>query len=239
MELGEYIGYHTWKEWTGDAFGTFNSTEAAYFVLEMRKSGIVNINAKRVVELGFGNGVFAGWAKQQGAIYVGTELIPELIARGTAAGFDVQSAACPLTSFTTNNSIDLVVAMDVFEHIDTSALQNLLIEAGSCLRPGGLVVARVPSGDSPFARSIQHGDLTHRIILGSSAIRQLASQSGFVVKAIREPAFPIRGLGARVFIRRLAIVCARRIIYPLITQVLMGGGRPVLTPNLVCVLEKR
>ena len=239
MALGDYVGYHAWKEWTGDAFGTFDSTAAAYFLLELRKSGIVNINAKRVVELGFGSGVFAGWVKQQGAIYAGTELIPELIARGTAAGFDVQSAACPLTNLAANNSIDLVVAMDVFEHIDTSALQNLLIEAGSCLRPGGLVVARVPSGDSPFARSIQHGDLTHRIILGSSAIGQLAAQSGFVVKAIREPAFPIRGLGVRVFIRRLAIACARRIIYPLITQVLMGGGQPVLTPNLVFVLEKR
>ena len=237
--MNDYAGYQAWKGWAGDDFGTFDVAAATYFATEIRESGILNMNAKRVLELGFGNGVFAGWAKQQGAIYMGTEIIPALIARGSTAGFDVQSAACPLTSFTTNNSIDLVVAMDVFEHIDTSALQNLLIEAGSCLRPGGLVVARVPSGDSPFARSIQHGDLTHRIILGSSAIRQLASQSGFVVKAIREPAFPIRGLGARVFIRRLAIVCARRIIYPLITQVLMGGGRPVLTPNLVCVLEKR
>ena len=205
MSMNDYAGYQAWKGWAGDDFGTFDVAAATYFATEIRESGILNMNAKRVLELGFGNGVFAGWAKQQGAIYMGTEIIPALIARGSTAGFDVQSAACPLTSFTTNNSIDLVVAMDVFEHIDTSALQNLLIEAGSCLRP----------------------------------IRQLASQSGFVVKAIREPAFPIRGLGARVFIRRLAIVCARRIIYPLITQVLMGGGRPVLTPNLVCVLEKR
>ena len=238
MSMNDYAGYQAWKGWAGDDFGTFDVAAATYFATEIRESGILNMNAKRVLELGFGNGVFAGWAKEQGAIYIGTELIPALISRGSAAGFDVHPANRPLSKLAAKNSIDLVVAMDVFEHIDITALRNLLKDARSCLRPGGLVVARVPSGDSPFARSIQHGDLTHRIILGSSAIRQLAAQSGLVVKAIREPAFPIRGLGARVFIRRLAIACARRMIYPLITQVLMGGGQPVLTPNLVCVLEK-
>ena len=238
MSMNDYAGYQAWKGWAGDDFGTFDVAAATYFATEIRESGILNMNAKRVLELGFGNGVFAGWAKQQGAIYMGTEIIPALIARGSTAGFDVHPATRPLPMFAGENSIDLVVAMDVFEHIDISALCNLLVEAKTCLRAGGVLVARVPSGDSPFARSIQHGDLTHRIILGSSAIRQLAEQSGFVVKAIREPAFPIRGLGVRVFIRRLSIVCARRLIYPLITQALMGGGQPVLTPNLVCVLEK-
>lgn len=75
-------------------------------------------------------------------------------------------------------------------------------------------------------------------MLGSSAVRQLALESGLDVVSIRQPAFPMRGLGPRVFLRRLPIVLTRRIVYPLVTNALMGGGRPVLTPNLVFVLAK-
>lgn len=75
-------------------------------------------------------------------------------------------------------------------------------------------------------------------LTGSSAIRQLALESGLEVVSIREPAFPLRGLGMRSFLRRLLIVLVRRTVYPFITNTLMSGGRPVLTPNLVFVLAK-
>jgi 2-polyprenyl-3-methyl-5-hydroxy-6-metoxy-1,4-benzoquinol methylase len=238
MTVSEYIGYRAWKDWAAEGFGAFDAITAAYFASEMATSGMPNLDGKRVLEIGFGNGVFAGWCKGQGATYVGTEIIPELIARGRTAGFDVHAADRSLQAIVTNDSVDAVVAMDVFEHIEIGALRELLLQAKLCLRVGGLVVARVPSGDSPFARAIQHGDMTHRTVLGSSAVRQLADEVDLKVLQVREPTFLFRGLSATVRFRRIAIELTRRLTFALVTRAFMGGGTPVLTPNIIFVLKK-
>lgn len=69
-------------------------------------------------------------------------------------------------------------------------------------------------------------------------VRQLAAQAGFGVDGIREPTFPLRDMGAMKWLRRASVVACRRLAYPLIAQAFMGGGRPVLTPNLLFVLVK-
>ena len=239
MTVSDYIGYRAWKDWTAESFGVFDSANAAYFASEMDISGMPNLNGKRVLEIGFGNGVFAGWCKSQGALYVGTEVIPEMIARGRAAGFDEHAADCSLQAIVSNDSVDALVAMDVFEHIEIGALRDLLLQAKLCLRVGGLVVARVPSGDSPFSRAIQYGDLTHRTVLGASAVRQLADEVGLQVVQLREPQFVFRGLSVMTLIRRVSIEVARRLVFWVLAKAFMGGGNPVLTPNLVAVLRKR
>lgn len=232
------LGYRDWKGWDSQAFGAVDSPTSAYFAEELRQSGFESVRGLDVCEIGFGNGVFAGWARQRGANYRGTEAIPELIADGMSAGFAVFDATAPLASVVGDDSLDLLIAFDVFEHLAPPDLKRLLESLQPVLRHGGRVVARVPSGDSPFARAIQHGDLTHRQSLGSSAIRQFARETGFEVVSVREPAFPLRGLGFRTFLRRLTVVAARRLSFPIITHAFMNGGRPVLTPNLVFVLVK-
>lgn len=210
----------------------------AYFAAEFRAAGLTDLSGLHVLEVGFGNGAFAGWASRAGAKYAGTEVIPELVTKGRNAGFAVYDAFSSIDSPIAEGSIDIVVALDVFEHLDRHELIEMLRSLRGLLRSGGMVIARVPSGDSPFSRSIQHGDLTHRTVLGSSAVRQLALESGLDVVSIRQPAFPLRGLGSRVLIRRLLVVAARSVIYPIVTHALMGGGDPVLTPNLVFVLKR-
>jgi len=69
-------------------------------------------------------------------------------------------------------------------------------------------------------------------------VHQLANEVGFAVESVREPAFPIWGLGSWVFLRRAIVETFRLLAFAVITRVFMGGGRPVLTPNMVFVLEK-
>jgi SAM-dependent methyltransferase len=233
-----YAAYRAWKGWQGGGFGSFDTAAAAYFSSEIAKSGLSTLSNLRVLEIGFGNGIFAGWCKQQGAIYVGTEVIPELIARGIAAGFDVHSADTAVHTLVMPDSVDLLIALDVFEHFETNALRELLLQAIAFLRPGGLVIARVPSGDSPFSRAIQYGDLTHRAVLGTSAVRQLAEEVGLQVVQLREPRFVHSGLGVITIIRRLIVEIGRRLVFSILVNVCMGGGSPVLTPNFIFVLKK-
>jgi hypothetical protein len=43
----------------------------------------------RVGEIGYGNGVFAGWARRAGAHWIGRETSQALQARAVEAGFDI------------------------------------------------------------------------------------------------------------------------------------------------------
>lgn len=134
-------------------------------------------------------------------------------------------------------SVDLLVAFDVFEQLDRPEFFELLDEIRRGLKPSGLLLGRVPSGDSPFSRATQDGDLTHRTVLGSSAILQVSRELKFYVEAIREPEFPILGLGIRCKVRRSLVRTTRRLVYPFINHLMMGGENPVLTPNLMFVLR--
>lgn len=238
MISSDYSGYGRWKGWEDSSFGHCPPELSCYFRAELEKSGVASVHGKDVFEVGFGNGQFASWARSGGAAYRGSEVLGDSLRQGMAAGLDVFDAATSPAEALQESSLDLVVSFDVFEHMDAAALRGFLDAMFVALRPSGRMIARVPSGDSPFSRSIQHGDVTHRSCLGSSAIRQLAEAAGFQVASIREPAFPLAGLGVRTFVRRAVVTVVRRLAFPIISRVFMGGGSPVLTPNMVFVLVK-
>ena len=230
--------YREWKGWVEQEFGAVDRTAVLYFAAELREAGILRVNELRVLELGFGNGAFATWASVAGAHYLGTEAIPELVTAARHAGIEAYPSTIDLADIVAAGTLDLVVAFDVFEHLPLQQLEELLVQLSTLLVPGGLVFARVPSGDSPFARAVQHGDLTHRLVLGSSAVRQLALSVGFEVASIRRPAFPVLGLGLKTCIRRSMVALAQRLCHRFIALALMGGGAPVLTPTMVFVLRR-
>lgn len=235
----EYASYEEWKGWSADDFGRYTRAESVYFAAELRRSGIGSLAGLSVLEIGFGNGSFAGWARELGAGYVGLEAIPDLVHAAAVKGFSAHASFAELMQAESHGSLDLIVAFDVFEHLSVDELNEALSDIGALLRPGGVLLARVPSGDSPFARSIQHGDLTHRLTIGSSIVRQLAVTAGLEVVAISGPAFPLFGLGVVSFLRRAMVAATRALAYPLIQRLFMGGAPVVLAPTLVFVLRKR
>jgi len=238
MSTAEYARYREWKGWNKESFGTYLPNSAIYFSRELRRSGVDSVDGATILEIGFGNGEFAAWARDAGAKYVGTERIHELVQQGVRAGYDVRDANEPLDEFLAEESVDLIVAFDVFEHFEEVDLRRALRSAHRALRPAGRLIARVPSGDSPFARSIQHGDVTHRLAIGSSMIQQFADEASFSVHCVREPEFPLLGLGAKTFLRRAAVRGIRTLVFPFLVHAFMGGARAVLTPNMVFVLVK-
>lgn len=236
--MARYDDYRQWKSWGAAEFGVFSNADAIYYGKELSVAGFLALSGSRVLEIGFGNGGFAAWAKINGADYTGVEVIPDLVDQARKAGFrafhasEVSSAAAPSATY------NLIVAFDVFEHLSIEQLTQELLFLRTTMAPESRLLARLPSGDSPFARSIQHGDLTHVCTLGSSAIRQLASQLGFDVLQVREPAYPLRGSGVAAFVKRALIRVVRPIVFRFIRTVLMGNRDAVLTPNLVFVFAR-
>ena len=231
-------GYMGWKGWDETPFGEFTQEHAAYYAHELRTAGIPDVSGLSIGELGYGNGPFAGWARRSGARWIGREAIPELQARAAQAGYEVVDAAAGFADACGRDRFDLIAAFDVVEHLDLEAIRSFLADAHAALKPGGVLLIRVPSGDSPFSGAIYRGDVTHRTLLGSSAARQLALEAGFETHQLRAPVLPTRGVGLVRGVRRKAVHMVQGAAFAFIRNLLMANRGAVLSPDMVVVLRK-
>jgi hypothetical protein len=175
-----------------------------------------------------------------GGHWIGVEQIPELLHRAREAGFEVSSSVAEVSKVIAGNGqLDLLVAFDVVEHLDVGTIRRFLADAKTALKPSGLLIFRIPSGDSPFVGSIYYGDLTHRTLLGSGAVRQLAAEAAFDVHQIRGPAVPIYGLGIRRALRRVVSHVAENLIFGFVRKVLIRNPGAVLNPDMLVVLTNK
>jgi len=225
-------GYIAWKGWSDAAFGSPTRDDELYFANELARCGL-GLRGARVAELGFGNGAFAGWCRAHGATWSGAEQNALLVERARAQGLTASTSLRDLGA-----GHDLVVAFDVLEHMDIAAIQAALTDAYAALDPGGHFLGRIPSGDSPFSGGIFHGDLTHRSLLGSTALRELAMRAGFDVVQVRETAFPVRGYDPRRFAKRLAAKAIRAVAFAVVRNAIMVQADAVVSPNMTFLLRR-
>ena len=222
-----YAGYADWKAWDKRAFMALSPVGRSIYARELRGHALAG---EPILELGFGNGGFLAFAREQGATLYGTELQPDLAARAIAAGVTLVDP--DLTRLLPGHAgkFALIAAFDVFEHIDPEALPALLATIADLLAEGGLLIARYPNGQSPFGRVPQHGDRTHRAVLSADIMRQLIAGLPFDPIHLGNPAHPA-GLVQSL---RAALQRAHEIAL----QRLYGHDTP-LAPNSVAVLRKR
>ena len=226
-----YRDYTAWKGWRGDFAA--NAREARYFAAEFAE---LPVAGKRILEIGFGNGTFLGWARAQGAQVAGTEVEPSMLLAAQQKGFEVHPADLRALA-ATGERFDLVVAFDVLEHWEKQTLIANVEAIRELLTPGGILVARVPNGHSPFGRVHQYGDLTHQTVLSAPSIRQLAQITGFEVAQIRNAAsIPARRDAWSAL--KHAWRRFRRARIEITFGSLYGVGRLPLDPNLVAVLRR-
>lgn len=238
--------YSRFKGWDDASFGRYKRHWAEFYRREIeacRGRDQPAARALRMLEIGFGNGAFLGWARDQGHEVFGVEIERARLEAAVRAGFRAARSIEELGAFAGPEGLDVVVAFDVFEHLDADALISLLRQLSTILRPGGTVVARFPNGDSPFGRLNQHGDLTHRTAIGTVAVQQLAVEAGFTLERVGSPPLPLRRVGAaRSAVHLLSL--AIRTGFELPIQILLNAYYPgvlrwyPLAPNLMARLRK-
>lgn len=232
------VRYLTWKHWRDSDFGTYSPDISLYFKLELQLSGITRIDGIRVGELGFGNGAFAGWIRDQHAHWMGIEVIQALLDRAKSRGFEAVFFDSTFTKELGCASLDVIIALDVLEHLSLEQIRDFLSDAWAALNSRGKLIVRLPCGDSPFVGSIYHGDLSHRTLLGSGAIGLLAHEANFRVLQIRAPAFPLAGFPLRRTVSRVIVYFIQNCISWFLKNIIIGNKQAVISPNMVVVLEK-
>lgn len=179
-----YENYVEWKGWGGENFSRYTAGEALFYHAEF--GHVVDKTRNRqphVIEIGFGNGSLLGWLRDNGAVATGIEVQDELKERARQTGFAVLDTLAVVP----DESVDMVVALDVFEHITYPDLRRLCEDIRRVLKPGGSLVARFPNGDSPFSMPFQNGDATHVLHIGRGLIAGLMKETGLTVVSLRAP----------------------------------------------------
>ena len=237
--------YSRFKGWKDDGFGHYKKHWAGYYRKEL--DALCGVGAKRplrLLEIGFGNGSFLGWARDQGYTVFGVEIDAPQLSASERAGFNTRSSLSDLAAAFNIEGLDGVVAFDVFEHLTPPQLTELLQELQRLLKPEGWILARFPNGDSPFGRLNQHGDLTHVTTLGSMALRQLALASHLELLYAGSTQTPVLRIGfAHGVAAMLSIVTRTVLELPL--QALLNAYYPgnsprwyPLGPNMVARFAK-
>ena len=167
--------YAEWKGWAEADFGRFSPLDASYFQWHVSRALQGQTEGLQVLELGFGNGRFAGWVASRGGTMTGVETNERLVAVARGRGVDAFDS---LQAVPAGKLFDLVAGFDVLEHVPRAELEDLLQQLAGRLQPGGAMLFRFPNAESPFGLHLQHGDLTHVSALGASAMRQLCARTG-------------------------------------------------------------
>lgn len=146
--------------------------------------------AEPILEIGAGTGMTlrvlaaAGFSKVEGVDSSASQVaVAARLGSDVALGDGVEAlAARP------SGSLGAILALDVLEHLPLVDLLRLMELAADRLRPGGLLVARVPNGEGLFGGAILHGDLTHLRAFTARSLTQAFALRGL------EPVFvrPVR-----------------------------------------------
>ncbi len=204
--------------------------------------GRVDLGHCRIFEFG------AGWGRNLLALtslgandVCGIDISPDQVALGRGLGLAslelVAAGADPL-QLLGGRQFDMVLAIDVLEHLDLDTLHAFTQMVGQILVPGGLLVVQVPNALAPFNPVIS-GDLTHLRCFTASSIRQLFELANAQPLYLAGVPFPGSGPIARV---RSAL--AQWLVKPFVgfvSVVLYGrsSDRVVVEPNLLAIARVR
>ena len=169
---------------------------------------------------------------------LGVDLSPEQVARAHAAGTTRVEQADVFTALQRlpEGSKDVVIAIDLIEHLDKEEAMKLLDEVHRVLRPGGRFVLHTVNAESPFFGRVRYGDFTHRIAFTRLSIAQVCLAAQFARTECHEDPPAIHGLKSAV---RWGLWQATRTL--LRTALVAETGSledPILSQNLFAVAFK-
>jgi SAM-dependent methyltransferase len=166
-----------------------------------------------VVDLGCGRGEWLALLRDAGVAARGVDANPAFVAAGRARGLDMELGdALGYLEALPPDSIDMVTASHVIEHLATEELLALLDAARGALRPGGCLLLETPNpANLVMAACDFYNDPTHRSPLPLALTEYLVATQGFGNVEVRplhpktSPLVPTGGEDACVQLQELVV----------------------------------
>lgn len=134
-----------------------------------------------VVDLGSGRGEWLTLLREERVPASGVDANPAFVEAGRTRGLDlVHGDAVAHLRALPPDSVDMVTAFHLIEHLEVEVLLELLAAARQALRPGGCVLLETPNPSNlRMAACDFYNDPTHRSPLPPDLTEFLVSASGF------------------------------------------------------------
>jgi 2-polyprenyl-3-methyl-5-hydroxy-6-metoxy-1,4-benzoquinol methylase len=190
----------------------------------------VDFDGRNLLEVGFGEGKVLAWARDHGAAISGIEVNPWSCTEARRAGVRLFDAIADAP----DEEFDVVIAFDVFEHLDKAELGDYLTACARALRPGGFLCLRYPNGQSPLGRHDQYGDGTHKLVLSRAIVEHAAIE--LPLTTVRYGGtYRAHGSGAKR-LKRVAKSATQDILQSLVRAAY--GADFLLAPNVIHIMRK-
>jgi len=208
-------------------------------ILPLVKKACQNIPNPRILEFGPGKGVMAGIVLSEipNAEYHAIDIAPVILEHLREKNPKIRTYLCndyKELSGLELSGMDVVIALDVWEHLPHDELDNYTRYAIDALKPNGIFIAQVPNWGCPFVpNTIFASDLTHNNFFTEISARQLLMRNGVSkdCMTILPYKFPAGIVGRiRSIIRNVVLFHYR------LTFVALGVLRvSIMTPNIIMI----
>lgn len=136
-----------------------------------------------------------------------------------------------------SDKYDIVILMDVLEHLELTYSVELLLQINRALNPDGKLIIQVPNGLSPL-KPIFYGDVTHTRAFSPNSISQILRMGGF--RGFRNYALPPLVHNFSSFIHRtIYSVFIHPLIYVFIVLSHGNSAGGIYSSNLLTVAYKK
>jgi cyclopropane fatty-acyl-phospholipid synthase-like methyltransferase len=170
---------HYYREWHDESDAHFERMSASS--LELLAPYLPVARGQSVLEIGCGMGFAIGAMGLAGFKSIrGVDIDTSQVAACKRRGLDVEQIS-DLESFlsTQEGQFDLIVMLDVLEHIAVSSQINVLRAIHAALRPGGRLIMQVPNATSLLAMRWMYQDFTHASTFTERSIRFALNNANF------------------------------------------------------------
>ena len=193
----------------------------------------------RMLEIGCGHGALIYYAKKMGYNQLeGVDTSFEQVEEAWKLGLrDVvrQEDLMETLRKSADKSYNVIIALDVIEHMTKSELLDLMEELYRVLCKEGKLILHMPNAASPFFGRVRYGDYTHEQAFTQSSLSQLLIAHGFSEVKCFEDTPIVHGAKS---LSRLIVWKIVRTVYRLILVAETGTVNEIFSQNFLAVAAK-
>lgn len=191
----------------------------------------------KIIDLGCGDGALLFFAKKMGYKHlVGYDVSDEQIDLSRSIGVCAyKNEATPALQALSNDSVDVLIAFDVVEHMTKTEVVEFSRGVHRVLKSGGKWIIHTLNAESPFFGRIRYGDFTHENGFTNASIRQLLTIVGFQTIDCYEDAPVVHGVKSTLRFLLWKII---RNIYRFCLAAETGEGNGIFSQNFLVVARK-
>jgi len=159
-----------------------------------------------ILDIACGDGRILFFLKSKGYTNLtGVDISPEQVALSRQVIKNIYEENAISFLEKNESTYDLILGMDIIEHLNKMEALNFLDACYSALSPIGRIILQTPNAESPMGMKIRYGDFTHEIAFTSNSLKRLMSLCGFCEIESQEAAPVIHGFKSiiRYFIWRI------------------------------------